>query len=297
VGVLLTVLSWSANFVIVKAAIGVMGPLTFTAGRYLIATVTLFLLVRWRHGTIAWPGTIAWQLVGLGMLGFGCYQVLWTVGLTQITAGDSALIVAASPVLVALLAGAFGMDRLTRPKLAGALVAFSGVAIVIAGGQALLLGSNLAGDGLTLAAAAMWAVYTVSATRVLRHIDPLRATAFAVLGGFLVLLPAGTWDLLTAPPTSVPATAFLGMAYSGIIAAGIANVLVFNAIRLVGPTRASAMQLLVPAGAVALGAIVLAEPVGTWQVVGGAIIVLGVSLTRRAGVAPAAIRARTRAVG
>ena len=231
------------------------------------------------------------------MLGFGCYQVLWTVGLTQITAGDSALIIAASPVLVALLAGAVGMDRLTRPKLAGALVAFAGVSIVIAGGHQLLVGSSLVGDGLTLGAAALWAVYTVSGTRVLRHIDPLRATAFAVLGGCLVLLPLGAWDLVSAPPASVPPAAIVAMVYSGMLAAGIANVLVFNAIRLIGPTRASAMQLLVPGGAVVLGAIALAEPVGPWQVVGGAIIVAGVALTRRAGVMPVAIRTRTRAAG
>ena len=53
-----------------------------------------------------------------------------------------------------------------------------------------------------------------------------------------------------------------------MLAAGIANVLMFNAIRLVGPTRASAMQLLVPAGAVALGAIALGESVGIAQVLG-----------------------------
>jgi drug/metabolite transporter (DMT)-like permease len=87
------------------------------------------------------------------------------------------------------------------------------------------------------------------------------------------------------------------MLYSGMLAAGIANVLVFNAIRLVGPTRASAMQLLVPAGAVALGAIFLQETVGTWQVLGGVVIVVGVALTRRARAVPVAIRARAGAAG
>ena len=106
--------------------------------------------------------------MGLGMLGFGCYQVLWSVGLTQITAGDSALIIAVSPVLTALLAGAVGMDRLTAPKLVGALVAFAGVAIVITAGHDLSLGASLVGDLLTLGAAVLWAVYTVAATRMLR---------------------------------------------------------------------------------------------------------------------------------
>ncbi|HEY5629182.1 MAG TPA: DMT family transporter [Candidatus Limnocylindrales bacterium] len=291
-GVLVTVLIWSANFVVVKAAISVLGPLTFTTARFGIAAVVLLLLTRWRYGRIRRPGRFTLPLLVLGMLGFGAYQVLWTTGLTQITAGDSALIIAASPVAVALLAAAVGLDRLSAPKLAGALTAFAGVAVVIGAGAGLGLDRSLLGDGLTLAAALLWAVYTVLATRVLRHVDPLTATAWSVLGGFLFLLPFGVWDAVTAPPPSVPPGAIAGILYSGALAAGVANVLVFNAVRLVGPTRAAAMQLLVPAGAVLLGAAFLAEPVGPAQVVGGAIIVLGVAMTRRAAVVPAAVRTR-----
>ena len=82
------------------------------------------------------------------------------------------------------------------------------------------------------------------------------------------------------------------MLYAGALAAGTANVLVFNAIRHIGPTRTSASQLLVPAGAVILGAIFLAEPVRPAQVVGGAVIILGLWLTRRGSVLPTSVRAR-----
>ena len=134
----------------------------------------------------------------------------------------------------------------------------------------------------------------MSGTRVLRHVDPLNATAWTVLGGFLFLIPFGVWDAVTAPPASIPAAAIAGVLYSGALAAGVANVLVFNAVRLVGPTRASSMQLLVPAGAVLLGALFLGEPVGIGQVAGGLVIVLGVATTRRASVMPAPLRARLR---
>jgi drug/metabolite transporter (DMT)-like permease len=58
----------------------------------------------------------------------------------------------------------------------------------------------------------------------------------------------------------------------------------------------TAMQFLVPAGAVILGALFLQEPVGPAQVVGGAIIVLGVWLTRRPSVLPASRGSRSGAV-
>ena len=292
VGVLATVVIWSANFVVVKAAIGVIGPLTFTGARYVVASLTLLAILRWRTGTIRPPAGRGLVLVGLGVLGFGMYQVLWTIGLTQIGAGDSALIVAASPVLVALLAGAVGMDVLSAPKLAGALVAFAGVAVVITGGQGVSLGSSLLGDGLTLGAATLWAVYTVGGTRILRHVDPLQATTWTVIGGSLVLVPIGIVEVAAQGGGGFSPATVAAIVYSGALAAGIANVLVFNAIRFVGPTRATAMQFLVPAGAVVLGALVLGEAVGLPQVAGGVVIVLGVWLTRRPTIMSAAVRAR-----
>jgi drug/metabolite transporter (DMT)-like permease len=285
-GVLATVAIWSANFVVVKAAVGILGPLTFTSARYLVATATLFLLVRWRMGPVRPPARVALTLMGLGALGFGAYQVLFSIGITRITAGDSALIIAVSPVLTALLAGAVGMDRLTPPKLVGALVAFSGVAVVVTAGRDLSLGASLVGDLLTLGSAVLWAIYTVAGTRMLRSVDPLQATAWAVFGGTLFLLPFGAFEVLTSPTPPVSLPVIAGVLYSGAFAAGIANVFVFNAIRLVGPTRVTVSQFLVPAGAVLLGVIFLAEPVGIAQLVGGAVIVLGVWLTRRPSILP-----------
>jgi drug/metabolite transporter (DMT)-like permease len=293
-GVLATVVIWSANFVVAKAAVEALGPLTFTSIRYVVATSTLFLLVRWRLGPVRPPARTALTLIGLGMLGFGGYQLLWSIGLTQITAGDSALIVAVSPVLTVLLAGAVGMDRLTPPKLVGALVAFGGVAVVVTAGRELSLGASLVGELLTLGAAVLWAVYTIAGTRMLRQVDPLQATAWAVLGGMLFLLPFGAHEIATSPPPEVTPAAVLGILYSGALAAAVSNVLVFNAIRLVGPSRVIVSQFLVPFGAVVLGALVLAEPVGIAQVAGGAVIVFGVWLTRRRSVLPRAVRARVR---
>lgn len=292
IGVLATVLIWSANFVVVKASIGVLGPLTFTALRYGVAAITLLLVFRWRRGPLRLPRGHERQLFAMGALGFGAYQVLWTLGLTRITAGDSALLVAASPVFVALLAGAVGMDVLSPPKVAGALISFSGVALVVAAGHGLSIGANLLGDALTLGAAALWAIYTTAGARIMRVVDPLEATVWTVVSGAIVLAPFGAWEALTSPAPDVSGPVIVAVLYAGALAAGLANVFVFNAIRIVGPTRVTATQFLVPAGAVTFGAIFLSEPVGWAQVAGGAIIVLGVWLTRRPSVIPRAVRAR-----
>ncbi len=275
------VVVWAANFVVAKASLDVFGPFTFTLLRYLVAAVTLFALLRWRLGAIRWPGKVGWQLLGLGVVGMGFYQVFWSVGLTHVTAGDSALIIAAAPVFTALLAAAFSIDRLTAPKLAGALIAFTGVAIVVAQGSAISIGSSLLGDLLTLVASLLWAVYTVAGARVLRDIDALSATTWAVLGGILFLAPFGVVEMLTSPPSAISLGAVVGLVYSGSMAAAISIVLVMRGVEVIGPTRASSTQMLVPFGAVLLGFVFLQEPILLGQIVGGLIIVVGLWLTRQ----------------
>ena len=288
-------LVWSGNFVVVKSALGVLGPLTFASVRFVLAAASLFVFMRWRQGSIRWPAQHGWALLLLGAVGFGLYQVLWTTGLKQVTAGNSALLIASSPVLTALLAGAVGLDRLTRPKLAGALLSFCGVAVVVLGGHDAVIGGSAAGFLLTIGAACIWAVYATGGARLLRHVDAIQASAYTVLGGALFLAPLGAWEIATQPPVAVTPAVIGALVYSGALAAGIANFAVLHGIRLLGPTRVTAFQSLVPAGAVVLGGIFLSEPVGAYQLVGGVVIVLGVWLTRRPTVLPVAMSARLRA--
>lgn len=271
---------WAANFIVVKAANQEIPPVTFAFLRFGIAAATLLLALRWREGTWGWPGRDGLAILGLGVLGFGVYQILWSTALQDIPAGDSALLIAATPVLTALLASRAGADVLTPFKLGGSLLSFAGVAVVIASGPGLSFAGAIVGDLLTLAAALCWSVYTAFGARVLRRSTPLQTTAWAMVGGTLVLALPGVAQSAGVAWLSVDAAAWLGLAFSALIPAGFANVMVFSAIRLLGPTRISAYQFLVPFIAVLLGAAFLAEPVRIGQIVGGLVIVLGVVITR-----------------
>jgi drug/metabolite transporter (DMT)-like permease len=272
---------WAGNFIVVKEAIGILPPVGFTFLRYLIASATLMLLLRWREGAFTLPRGDVLRIAGLGIIGFGWYQILWPVALQSIPAGDSALLIAATPVITALLAMATGTDTPNAVKLVGAFVAFIGVALVIGAGQGLDLGTSLVGDVLTLAAAACWAVYTVFGATILRRHSPLVTTAWAVAAGTLFLAPVGIAQLTTVDVATVNPAVIIAILYSGTLAAGIANVVIFHAVKLLGPTRVTALQFLVPALAVVMAAIFLAEPIRPIQAVGGAVILAGVALLRQ----------------
>ncbi len=277
---------WAGNFIVIKGALGVLPPVGFTLLRFILASAILLVVLRWREGRIRIPLRDLWPLAALGVLGFGAYQILWTTALGRISAGDSAMLIAASPVFTALIAVAIGTDTLTRTKLAGAVLSFAGVVIVVAGGAGIGLAGDTPGYALTLLAAVCWATYSALGGPVLRKHSPLRATTWATIAGTAVMAVPGIIQLSTVDLASVGSAAVLAIVYSGTLAAGIGNVIVLNGIGLLGPTRITAVQTLVPALAVVLAFLVLGEPIRLGQVVGGAIIVTGVVLTRMGSRSP-----------
>ncbi len=280
IAVLGVMVLWAMNFIVVKSALAVLPPVGFTFLRFAIASTTLLLLLRWREGSIGLPRRDLIAICALGALGFGIYQILWTTGLKQIAAGDSALIIASTPVLVAFLAVVARSDVLTPGKLVGGIVSFLGVAAVVASGEGLSLSGSLAGEAITLLAAICWAIYTAFGAPFLRRHSPLRTTTWATIAGTVVLAPLAASQLATTDVAQLTPGAVGAVLYSGFLAAGVANVIVLNSVRVVGPTRTAAYQFLVPALAVILAFFFLAEPIRLGQVFGGLIIVVGVLITR-----------------
>jgi drug/metabolite transporter (DMT)-like permease len=272
--------AWAGNFIVVKGAVGIVPPVAFTFLRYIVASSTLLLLLRWREGGIRLPRGDVARIAVLGSIGFGCYQLIWPVALQSIPAGDSALLIAATPVITALLAVATGADVANPIKIAGALVSFLGVALVIAAGQGLDLGVSLVGDLLTLGAAACWAVYTVFGADVLRRHSPLVASTWAIVFGTLFMAPVGIAQLATMDLSQIGVPVVVAVLYAGTIAAGVANVVIAHGLKLLGPTRVTAFQFLVPGLAVVLAAIFLGEAIRPAQVVGGVVILAGVAMLR-----------------
>jgi drug/metabolite transporter (DMT)-like permease len=281
IGVLAVMVLWAANFIVVKSAVAQLPPVGFTFLRFTLASLTLLVLLRWREGSIGLPRRDLVAILGLGAVGFGAYQILWTTGLTTVPAGDSALLIATTPVLVALLSVVARSDVLTPVKLAGVVISFVGVVVVIGSGPGFTLGNSIAGEAITLAAAVCWSAYTAFGAPFVRRHSPLRATAWATVSGTLVLAPLAVVQLASLDRIPLGLDVLGAVLYSGMLAAGVSNVIVLNGVKVVGPTRTAALQFLVPALAVVLAFLFLREEIRPGQVLGGAIILAGVLITRR----------------
>src|ERR671914_629686 len=99
---LLVCLIWGLNFSITKLALAQIPPLPFTAIRFVVSSLLLWLVLRMTEGPLRVPGPALRLLILLGLLGNTCYQLAFTVGLNHTTATNSALILSTVPTVVAL---------------------------------------------------------------------------------------------------------------------------------------------------------------------------------------------------
>lgn len=272
--------SWALNVVAVKVALADVPPLIFAFARFFIAFVALLAVLRIREGSVGLPRRDIVPLLLLGLTGFGLYQDLWATALGQTTASNSALIIAATPVSTMIFSAAVGSDTLSRAKLAGGAIAFAGaVGVVVATHGIGFSGASL-GDLMTFAATICWAIYVAFGTPVLGRHSPLRTATWAIGLGSLGILPFALWQAASYDPSRLHAATVGIVLFCALVPAAAANVVVFEAVKVLGPARTMLFQFLVPAFAVILAAMLLGEQIVVGQIVGGVVIVIGILVAR-----------------
>lgn len=282
---LLVVAVWGLNFPIVKGAFTELPPFVFNGLRFASATVLLLLVLRrlegpWRVARADLPG-----LVLLGLIGHAGYQTLFMNGLARTTAGHSALLLALVPLFVGVLGVALGLERPSPRMWAGLVIAFGGVFTLLQGRGGLAFdGGTLIGDLLMLAAALCWAAYTVLSRPLLRRISALRLTAVTLIPGLPAILVPAIPGLLRLDWAAVSPRAWAALAFSAIFAVVVSYVIWYASVQAVGSARTATFSYLIPVVALIAARVMLGEPLGSVQVGGGAVVLLGVWIAQREGV-------------
>jgi drug/metabolite transporter (DMT)-like permease len=273
---------WGLNYSVVKYATGVVPPLAYNTTRIFLAAAALAVVARLWGGT---PPAIrdAVALIALGVLGNGVYQVFFIEGVARTRAGEAALVVGASPALIALFGAWRGVERLNVRAAVGIAVSIAGVGLIVLGRATsgdTAQGGSVLGDLLVLCGSTCWALYTVLLTPYLKRVTGWWISAMTMFGGALVLLFVGTRSIIETSWHTLPAGAWMAIAYSGLGSLVVAYMLWYYGVRTVGPTRTALYGNLQPLVALIAAWLMLGETPTLWQYVGAASILGGVLLTR-----------------
>jgi drug/metabolite transporter (DMT)-like permease len=193
----------------------------------------------------------------------------------RISSGLAGAVSGTTPLLTLLLARAFGVGRLTPPRVLGLALGLAGVVLLAAPWHDGSRAVSLAGVLAALGAAACYAGSYVYARLLLtnRGIEPLVLAAAQLTLGTVLLSAAVPW--IGRQPMTLSSTVVLSVVALGVLSTGVAYVLNYRLIQDEGPTAASMTNYLTPVVAVLLGIAVVGERL-TWNlIIGTAMILVG----------------------
>ncbi|MGW4022246.1 DMT family transporter [Streptomyces sp. NPDC005009] len=271
-----TVVLWASAFVSIRSAGAAYSPGALALGRLLAGALTLgvFCLLR-REGL---PPRPAWRgILVSGVLWFGFYMVALNWGEQQVDAGTAALVVNIGPILIALLGARLLGDSMPPRLLAGMAVSFAG-AVTVGLSMSGEGGSSVLGVVLCLLAAVAYAAGVVAQKPALGAASPLQVTTYGCLVGAVACLPfAGQ---LVREAADAPVSATLNMVYLGVFPTALAFTAWAYALARTTASRMGATTYAVPALVVLMSWLALGEVPGPLTLVGGALCLAGVAVSR-----------------
>ncbi|MBX7117769.1 MAG: DMT family transporter [Gemmatimonadaceae bacterium] len=271
---------WGVNFSVVKYGTQVMEPIAYNALRMLLGATVLLAMALARPAARPASRDLR-KLLLLGVLGHCIYQVLFINGIARTRAGTAALVIAASPAMVALVARLFGHDRLPWRAVAGIGLSIAGVSLVLGGTATTEGASHLVGDLMILAAVGCWAFYTNWLVELTQRVDAVQVAAWTLVGGVVPLAAIAAPALMRVDWGAVAWLTWGAVLYSGVGAMVFAYLIWYRGVHLIGPTRTSMFGNLQPVVAVLVAWVVLHEVPTPVQGVGAVTVIGGLYLSRK----------------
>ncbi len=278
-------LAWSSNYLIARAAAGVISPHTLALGRWSLA-FALMLPLAWRalaRQQAPWLREEWRQFLLLGGLGMWICGAFVYIGGHTTSSANIALIYAATPIAIAVVSAVLLRERMSPVQMIGVALALLGVLFVIAKGEPrnLLAVRFTAGDGWILAAACSWTAYSVLLRLWPSRLDTVARLVAITGGGILVLLPftALEWALVEQPPFSWQAAALV------LAAAVLPGILAYQAysfmLRELGAGPTALVLYLGPVYAAFSAWLLLGEAPAGYHLAGAALILPSIWLATR----------------
>jgi drug/metabolite transporter (DMT)-like permease len=221
-------------------------------------------------------------LVTIGVFGVALNQFLFVVGLGRTSVAHSSIFANMSPMLVLLLAGAQGLEKITPWKLAGVAVSLVGVVLLRALDSGSQGQATFAGDFITFGGAMVFAVFTVMGKTTAKRFGSITVNTVAYLGGALALAPVTLWQAARFPLGAVPWAAWAAVFYVALFPSVVCYLIYYYALAHMEASRLSAFNYLLTPLATLTGIWFLGEHVTPWTIVGAAVIFGGIYMVERA---------------
>lgn len=274
---ILTIVFWGTSFVSTKVLInhGFSAVQIFTirfAATYLMLLLAGARHIRFRADSL--KDELFFVLGGVT----GCTVYFWAenTALTISQSSNVSLIVCTNPLLIMLVGiFLFKREQLTRLQIAGSLITFAGMVLVVLNGKFILKLSPV-GDMLAFCAAIAWTVYAYSTERVRSRYSTLFAIRKIFFYGFLTSLPIFALDPHPIPWEAFKEPVVMGNYLCLCIFSNLFGYLIWNKVMdKLGTVLASNYIYALPLITIITAALTIGEHISSLAIAGAAAIVIG----------------------
>ena len=260
---------WGSSYLLIKVALTSFPPITLMAIRVTLAAAFLVTVMRVRGDRLPRDGHTLRMLFVQSLLNSSVAWLALAWGQQYLASGLAGVLNSTSPLFVFLLTGLSAGATKSMPKLAGVLLGFVGVTLVVGLGALQGLGQQALAQAAVLFAAFLYACAAINGKR-LAHVSPLATATGTMLWALITLVPL---SLAFDQPWTIQPAATLA-----ILGTGVALIIYFRLIKTLGSMGVASQSYLRAGVSVMLGMVILGEQLSGTVLIGLAIIIVGVAL-------------------
>lgn len=276
---LLLSLLWGGSFFFISVAVKALPPFTIMLLRVSLAAAVLWIVLKISRQSI--PMRLqAWLALGvMGIMNNVIPQTLIVWGQGHITGGLASILNATTPLFGVIVAHVFTADEKATPaRIAGLLIGFAGVAVMMGPAAIEGLGVNLLAQVGILLASLFYAVSGVWGRRFKRMgLTPIATATGQLTASTFIMLPLA---LLVDRPFGLPLPSYGAMAAVAALAVfstALAYVIFFRILSMAGATNLLLVTFLIPVSAILLGWLFMNEQLALRHFIGMAGIAAGLA--------------------
>ena len=270
---------WGGSFFFIGVVVKELPPLTIMMLRVGCAALTLNLVVRFMGQWLPRDPRVWLAFFGMGLFNNVIPQTLIVWGQTQIPSGLASILNATTPLFGVLVAHFFTSDeKMTGKKLAGVIIGFTGVAIMVGPAALSGLGTHIWAQVAVLLASVFYGISGVYGRRFKRlGVSPMMTATGQLTASTLMLAPVAlmidrSWTLAT--PSAATWLAIAGLA---LLSTALAYLIFFRLLASAGATNLMLVTFLIPISAVLLGSLFLGEQLEAKHFFGMGLIAMGLA--------------------
>jgi len=270
---------WGSSYLFIK--IGVdngLTPFTLVTLRLLVGAILLAVVVGASRESLPRDLRMYGKIAILALFAIALPFVLITIAEQHTPSALAATLTAPVPLFTVLFAAPMLGDRITAAKVVGVVVGLLGVAVLMGFDPSQIGQTDLTYQLVLVAAAVSYGFGAAFARKYVVGLRPM-VPAFIEVTTALVMVAICAF-LFESPATTVatlPADAIFAVLWLGFFGSGLAYLAFFRLIGAWGATRTSMVAYLLPVWGIALGFLVLNEPIQSGLVLGTALIIAGIA--------------------